>query len=161
MVLERGRSVMAEETLKNKIQASMVETMRAQDKPKLGVIRLIQAAIKQVEVDERIELNDTQVLSILDKMIRQRRDSIEQFAAAKRDDLVQKEAFEIEIIQAFLPPPLSSEEVKSLIQAAIQEVGAVSVRDMAKVMAILKPQLQGRADMGEVGILLKNQLPLT
>ena len=149
---------MTENTLKSKIQATMVATMRAQDKAKLGVIRLVQAAIKQQEVDERITLNDEQVLSILDKMIRQRRESIKQFEIANRNDLVEKEAFEIQIIQEFLPTPLTAEEVQSLIQQTIQEVGATSVKDMGKVMAILKPKVQGRADVGEVGVLIKQQL---
>ncbi|HQY22173.1 MAG TPA: GatB/YqeY domain-containing protein [Gammaproteobacteria bacterium] len=149
---------MTEESLKNKIQASMIATMRAQDKPKLAVIRLIQAAIKQQEVDERITLDDEQILSTLDKMIRQRRDSIKQFEAASRHDLAEKEIFEIGIIQEYLPTPLSHEEIQTFIQQAIQEVGAASIRDMAKVMNLLKPKLQGRADIGEVGSLIKNQL---
>jgi len=148
---------MTSESLRDKIQTSMIATMRAQDKAKLGIIRLIQAAIKQQEVDERIVLNEEQILTLLDKMIRQRRDSIKQFDLAKRDDLSKKEAFEISIIQEFLPPSLSQDEIQTMIQEAIQEVGATSVRDMGKVMAILKPKLQGRADIGEVGILIKNQ----
>jgi uncharacterized protein YqeY len=149
---------MADSTLKGTIQTSMVTAMRAQDKIRLGVIRLIQAAIKQQEVDERIVLNDEQVLNLLDKMIRQRRDSIRQFEAGKRDDLVQKENAEIKIIQEFLPEPLSQQEIQKLVQAAIVETSAASMRDMSKVMAILKPNLQGRADMDVVGILVKNQL---
>lgn len=145
-------------TLRETIQAEMVATMRAQDKPKLGVIRLVQAAIKQQEVDERIVLSDEQILSLLDKMIRQRKDSMKQFAEGNRDDLVQKESFEIDIIQAFLPTPLKPEEIKALVQETIQVVGATSIRDMGKVMAILKPKLQGRADIGEVGALIKAQL---
>lgn len=151
---------MAEDTntLKDKIQQAMVATMRAKDKVKLGVIRLIQAAIKQQEVDERINLDDTQILSVLDKMVRQRRDSIKQFELANRHDLAQKEAQEIKIIQEFLPTPLSQAEIQALVQQAIAETGAGSVRDMAKVMTILKPKVQGRADMGEVGAFIKNQL---
>jgi hypothetical protein len=155
---------MAEDTLKNKIQADMVAAMRAQDKVRLGIIRMVQAAIKQQEIDERTEgderlsLNDVQVLSILDKMIRQRRESIKQFEAANRDDLVQKEALEITVIQEFLPSPLTPEEIQALIQQTIKAIGATSIRDMAKVMAELKPKLQGRADIGEVGVLIKNQL---
>jgi len=145
-------------TLKDKIQTSMVETMRSQNKAKLGVIRLIQAAIKQIEVDERIILNDEQILNLLDKMIRQRKDSIQYFEQAKRDDLVQKESDEIVIIQTFLPTPLGAEEIEALVREAIQTVGAASIRDMGKVMAILKPKLQGRADIGEVGALIKAQL---
>lgn len=149
---------MTEESLKNKIQASMVATMRAKDQPKLAVIRLIQAAIKQQEVDERVTLDDTRILSTLDKMISQRRDSIKQFEAAARHDLAEKEIFEIGIIQEYLPPPLSQEEIQVLVQEAIQSVGAGSIRDMGKVMDLLKPKLQGRADIGAVGSLIKSQL---
>lgn len=149
---------MTTESLRNSIQASMVAAMRAQDRPKLGVIRLIQAAIKQQEVDERIVLDDAQILDVLDKMLRQRRDSIKQFDLAKREDLSKIEAFEIGIIQEFLPLPFSNDEIQNLVQEAIQEVGALSIRDMGKVMAILKPKLQGRADIGEVGLLVKTQL---
>lgn len=149
---------MSEEILKNKIQAAMIATMRAQDKVKLGVIRLIQAGIKQQEVDERITLDDQQILSLLDKMIRQRRESIKQFEAANRDDLVQKESFEITVIQEFLPQALTATELQELIKQAIKEVDAQSIRDMAKVMTILKPKVQGRADIGEVGALIKTLL---
>lgn len=155
---------MAEDTLKNKIHAEMVAAMRAQDKIRLGIIRMVQAAIKQQEIDERTEgderlsLNDVQILSILDKMIRQRRESIKQFEAANRADLVQKEILEINVIQEFLPIPLTQEEIQDLIQQTIKAMGATSIRDMAKVMAELKPKLQGRADIGEVGVLIKNQL---
>lgn len=149
---------MTEESLKNKIQASMIATMRAQDKSKLAVIRLIQAAIKQQEIDERVTLDDTRILNTLDKMISQRRDSIKQFEAAGRHELAEKEIFEIGIIQEYLPPPLSQEEIEALVQEAIQSVGAVSIRDMGKVMDMLKPKLQGRADIGAVGSLIKSQL---
>lgn len=149
---------MTEESLKSKIQAGMLATMRAQDKPKLGVIRLIQAAIKQQEVDERITLNDDQILNTLDKMIRQRRDSIKQFEAAARNDLAEVEKFEITVIQEFLPTPLTQDEIQTLVKQAIQEVGAASIRDMGKVMDVLKPKIKGRADAGEVGGLIKNQL---
>jgi len=149
---------MAEISLKEKIHTCMIDTMRSQEKVKLGVIRLIQAAIKQIEVDERIVLSDEQVLNLLDKMIRQRKDSIQHFEQAKRDDLVQKESYEITIIQTFLPTPLSTEEITALVRAAIQETSAQSIRDMGKVMNILKPKLQGRADIGAVGALIKTQL---
>lgn len=149
--------------LKEKIKTVMVATMKAAasnpaEKEKLGVIRLIQAALKQKEVDERIVLNDEQILNILDKMVRQRQDSVKQFELANRHDLVKKELAEIQIIQEFLPTPLTSAEIQALIAEAVQEVGAQSIRDMGKVMAILKPKLQGRADMGEVGNLIKAQL---
>lgn len=148
---------------KEKIKTVMVATMRAAasdpaEKTKLGVIRLIQAAIKQKEVDERVILTEEEILTILDKMVRQRQDSVKQFDLAKRDDLVKKELLEIEIIQEFLPTPLSSSEIEALITEAIQSVGAETIRDMGKVMAILKPKLQGRADIGEVGNLIKSQL---
>ena len=146
------------ETLKEKIQKSMVAAMKGGDKLKLGVIRSIQAAIKQVEVDERITLDDEKVLSILDKMIRQRRESIKQFELGNRNDLIENETFQISIIQEFLPSPLTPTELNDLIKKAIQETGAQSVKDMGKVMALVKPQAQGRADIGEVGNLIKNQL---
>lgn len=149
---------MGVESLKTQIHTSMVATMRAQDKAKLGVIRLIQAEIKQKEVDERITLEDPQVLKILDKMIRQRRDSIQQYEAAKREDLAQKEAYEIKVIQEFLPSQLTQAEIETLIKQAIAQTSAQSIRDMAKVMEVLKPQLQGRADIGAVGALVKGQL---
>lgn len=149
--------------LKEKIKAVMISTMRAAatnpaEKEKLGVIRLIQAALKQKEVDERIELTDEQILNILDKMVRQRQDSVKQFEMAKRDDLVKKELLEISIIQEFLPTPLNAAEIQSLIVEAIQETGAQTIRDMGKVMNLLKPKLQGRADMAEVGNIIKTQL---
>src|SRR5690606_16651664 len=112
-------------------------------------------AIKQREVDERIELDDTQVLQLLDKMVKQRRDSMEQFAQGGRQDLVDKEAFELDLIQRYLPKPLTDEEVKSLIAEKIAEVGATSMKDMAAVMTVLKPLLQGRADMGKVSQMIK------
>lgn len=149
---------MSEGTLKAKIQADMIATMKAQNKARLGIIRLIQAALKQQEVDERIILNDEQILAVLDKMIRQRRESIKQFEMAKRIDLVEKEVFEIDVIQDFLPTPLSREEIQTLIQETITQVGANSIRDMGKVMSVLKPKVQGRADIGEVGTLIKEQL---
>lgn len=150
--------------LKNRISEEMKNAMRTQAKERLGVIRLIQAAIKQQEIDSRqkadepVILNDEQVLSILAKMISQRREAIVQFEAGHRDDLVQKELFEIGVIQAFLPAQLSNEAVQVLIKDAIQETGAANIRDMAKVMAILKPKLQGRTDLGAVGSVIKNLL---
>jgi len=146
------------DNLKSTIQEAMKTAMRSQDKERLGVIRLIQAGIKQQEVDERITLTDVQVLTLLDKMIRQRREAIKQFEAGKRDDLVQKESFEIQVIQEFLPPQLSLDEIKLMITQTIKEVGAVSVKDMGKVMAILKPKLQGKADIGMVSDLIKSLL---
>jgi uncharacterized protein YqeY len=152
--------------LKQRLQADTVAAMRAQDKNRLSILRLIQAAIKQQEIDRRPTLaegtdaasDDTQILELLDKMIRQRRDSIAQFTTAKRDDLVQKESFEIDVIQAFLPEPLDEAAIQALVQESIQATGAASIRDMGKVMALLKPQVQGRADMMVVGARVKHQL---
>ncbi len=149
---------MAESALKQHIMADMKTAMKGGDKPRLAVIRLIQAAMKQREVDERIELDDAQIMAIFDKMLKQRRDSIEQYAKAQRDDLVQQEQFEMDIIQAYLPEPLSDAELATLLEAAIAEAGAQSMRDMGKVMGILKPKLQGRADMGQVSSLIKQKL---
>lgn len=149
---------MSEESMKNKIQASMIAAMRAKDQSRLGTIRLIQAAIKQQEIDDQVVLTDEQILTMLDKMIRQRKESIKQFQAANRDDLVEKESAEMDVIQQFLPEPLSSEEIEAFVKQAIQETGAESVRDMAKIMAILKPKVQGRADIGELGQFIKSLL---
>ena len=132
--------------------------MRSKDKDRLGVLRLITAAFKQKEVDERIELNDAMALAIMDKMAKQIRDSIRQFEQAGRDDLVEKEKFELEIIQVYLPSQFTEDEIKQLIAESIAKSGAKSVKDMGKVMAILKPRLQGRADMGQVSGLVKRQL---
>lgn len=149
---------MSDEGLKHRIQEAMKATMRAQEKERLGVIRLILAGIKQWEVDERITLNDEQVLTLLDKMIRQRREAIKQFEAGNRSDLAEKEAFEIRVIQEFMPSPLSDAEIRQLLTEAIQTLAASSIRDMGKVMAHLKPKLQGRADMAEVGNMVKTLL---
>jgi uncharacterized protein YqeY len=124
----------------------------------LGVVRLILAAIKQREVDERIELDDTQVLAVLDKMVKQRRDSVSQFAAAGREDLADAERYEIEVCQGYLPQPLSEAEIGGLIDAAIAATGASGMKEMSKVMAQLRPQVQGRADMGAVSALIKQRL---
>ncbi len=152
--------------LKQQLQAETIAAMRKQDKARLSILRLIQAAIKQQEVDSRATLvegqdpalDDPKILELLDKMIRQRRDSIQQFTQAKRDDLVQKEAYEVSIIQEFLPAPLDDAAIQALVRESIQVTGALSIRDMSKVMAHLKPQVQGRADMMVVGTLVKNQL---
>lgn len=149
---------MTQEGLKHRIQEAVKAAMRAQAKERLGVLRLINAGIKQWEVDERIDLNDEQILSLLDKMIRQRKESIKQFEVAKRSDLVDQETFEIGIIQEFLPSPLSVDEIQQLVKEAIAETSAQSVKDMGRVMALLKPKVQGRADVGEVGALIKTML---
>ncbi len=145
-------------TLKDQITDAMKTAMRAREKERLGTIRLILAAIKQIEVDERIEVNDDRVLQILDKMAKQRRESIEQFANANRDDLVAKEQAELAIVQDFLPAALSDAEVDQAIEEAMAESGASSMQEMGKVMALLKPKLQGRADMGTVSAKIKERL---
>ena len=132
--------------------------MRGGDKPRLGVIRLILAAVKQREVDERIELDDAQVNAVLDKMSKQRRDSLEQFEKAGRDDLAEQEKFELGILKAYLPEPLSDAEIGALIEEAVQATGASSIKDMGKVMGQLKSKLQGRADMGAVSGKIKARL---
>ncbi len=144
--------------LKQRIQDDMKSAMKGGDKRRLGVIRLIMAAIKQREVDERIELNDEQILAVLDKMVKQRRDSIEQYEKAGRDELADQEKFEIEVLQDYLPEALSEEEITNLIKQAITDTGAESMRDMGKVMGQLKPQLQGRADIGAVSAQIKQLL---
>jgi uncharacterized protein YqeY len=144
--------------LKAQIQDDMKIAMKAGEKVRLGVIRLILAAIKQREVDERIELDDAQVLSVLDKMVKQRRDSIEQFGAADRQDLVDVERYEVEVIQGYLPAALSEAEIAALLESAVETSGASRMGDMGKVMAILKPQIQGRADVGAVSSLVKRRL---
>ena len=144
--------------LKDRITQDMKDAMRAKDKPRLATIRLILAAIKQREVDERIELDDTQVLVVLDKMTKQRRESIAQFEKAGRDDLIAQETSELELIQTYLPEQLSENELQTLIEAALQETGAASIKDMGKVMGQLKPKLQGRADMGAVSAMIKARL---
>ena len=149
---------MSDATLKARLTEAMKAAMRAQEKARLGAIRLIQAEIKRVEVDERIELDDARVLAILDKMIKQRRDSIQQFESAGRTDLVDIEAGELAVIQEFLPRALDEAELASLIDDAMRESGAVAMKDMGKVMAILKPQVQGRADMGIVSQRIKARL---
>jgi uncharacterized protein YqeY len=138
----------------------MKNAMRNQDKERLVTIRLILAAIKQREVDERIELTDEHVLSILDKMVKQRRESIAQFEAGNRPDLVQKEMAEIAVIQHYLPAQLSESEVEAMIDNAIKETHASSMRDMGKVMSILKPKVQGRADVAVVSAKVKEKLPV-
>lgn len=136
----------------------MKNAMRAKDKERLGVIRLMLSECKRIEVDERIELDDTRVLAILDKMIKQRRDSAKQFTDAGRTELADQENFEITVIQDFMPAALGEAEVAQLVEKAIAESGAESARDMGKVMALLKPQLQGRADIGAVSQIVKSKL---
>lgn len=144
--------------LKARLQADMKAAMKAGDKARLGVIRLINAAIKQREVDERIELDDTQVLVVLDKMLKQRRDSFTQYQDAGREDLAAQERFEIQVCQEYMPAALSEDEIAALITAAIADTGAAGMKDMGKVMAALKPKLQGRADMAAVSATIKAKL---
>jgi uncharacterized protein YqeY len=145
-------------SLKDRIQDDMKTAMRAKDKNRLGAIRLILAAIKQREIDERIELNETQVLGVLEKMIKQRRESLAQYQNARRDDLAAQEAFEIELIQTYLPAPLSETDLETLIADAIAATGARTPRDMGKVMALIKEQAQGRADLAAVSARVKVRL---
>ncbi|HEX22368.1 MAG TPA: GatB/YqeY domain-containing protein [Chromatiales bacterium] len=144
--------------LKQQLTADMKQAMRDRDKPRLGVVRLALAAIKQREVDERVELDDTQVLAVLDKMVKQRRDSVRQFEEAGRQDLADQESFEITVLQTYLPEALSDAELDVLIDEAITASGASSMKEMGKAMGILKPKVQGRADMGAVSAKLKARL---
>ena len=132
--------------------------MRAQDKNTLGAMRLMMAAIKQKEVDERIELDDEAIVVLFDKLAKQRRESIEQYQAAGRDDLAKKEAFELDLLRRYMPEPLSATEIARMIDEQMVAVGAVSMKDMGLVMAALKPLLQGRADMATVSRLIKEKL---
>ncbi len=140
------------------IKSDMKIAMREKQKARLTAIRMLLAAIKQIEIDQRIEVKETDILVILDKMIKQRRDSISQFESANRQELADIEKLEIEALQVYMPKALSEEEVSNLIDAALSESGATTMRDMGKVMAILKPQLQGRADMGAVSGKIKAKL---
>lgn len=142
----------------SRIQDDMKTAMKARDSRRLGVIRLLMASIKQREVDERITLDDTQILAVIDKMIKQRQDSISQFQQAGRQDLAEQESFEITLLQEYMPPALNESEVDTLIQEAITSLNATSIKDMSTVMAHLKPQLQGRADMGVVSAKIKQKL---
>lgn len=143
------------DSLKDRIKDDMKACMKAGEKVRLGVIRMILAAIKQVEVDERIEVDDARALVILDKMLKQRRESIKQFRDAGRVDLAEIEEAEVEVIQGFLPQPLTEAEIDQMVVSAIAQAGAASVKDMGAVMAILKPQMQGRADMAVVSARIK------
>lgn len=132
--------------------------MRAKDAPRLGAIRLLQAAIKQREVDERIELDDTQVIEAIEKMLKQRRDSISQYEAAGRQDLADAEKFEVSVLQEYLPQPLTEAEIAALLDRVVTESGAAGIKDMGKVMAAVKPLVVGRADMGSLSGLIKARL---
>jgi uncharacterized protein YqeY len=145
-------------SLKERITDDMKAAMRAGAKERLGLIRMITAAIKQREVDERIVLDDTQVLIVLEKMIKQRKESLVQFQAGNRQDLVEKEAAEITLLQGYLPSQLSAAEIDALIAEAVAATGATSIKDMGKVMAVIKGKAQGRADLGKVGAIIKAKL---
>jgi uncharacterized protein YqeY len=145
-------------SLKERITDDMKAAMRSGEKERLGVIRMITSAIKQREVDERITLDDAQVLSVLEKMIKQRKESVAQFQAGNRQDLVDKESAEITLLQGYLPAQLSDTELDALIQEAIAATGAASIKDMGKVMGLIKGKAQGRADMGALGAKIKARL---
>jgi uncharacterized protein YqeY len=145
-------------SLKERITDDMKAAMRSGEKERLGLIRMITSAIKQREVDERIMLDDTQVLSVLEKMIKQRKESLVQFQAGNRQDLVDKETAEITLLQTYLPAQLSDAELDALIGEAVAAAGAASIKDMGKVMAIIKTKAQGRADMAAVGAKIKARL---
>lgn len=145
-------------SLKQRISEDVKTAMRAQDRDRLAVLRMISAAIKQREVDERIELDDAQVLAVLDKMCKQRRESLEQFEAAGRHDLAKKEGFELGVVQSYMPEPLNPEQLDQLISKTIEALGAESMRDMGPVMNALRDQVQGRADMRAVSQAVRDQL---
>lgn len=144
--------------LKEDINAAIKDAMRAKDKARLGVLRMTMSALKQIEVDERVELDDARVLAVLDKLVKQRTESAKQYREAGRDDLAEQEEAEMEILREFLPRPLSEAEIDALIEEAMAETGAASMQDMGKVMGLLKPKLQGRADMGAVSGKVKGRL---
>jgi len=146
------------ETLKSRLQDDMKSSMKSGNKERLGVIRLMLSAIKQIEVDERIELDNDRITTVLDKMAKQRRESITQFDSAGRDDLTAIEQAELKIILEYLPEALSDAEINDLVEQSINATGAVTIKDMGKLMGMLKPQLQGRADMGKVSQLIKARL---
>jgi uncharacterized protein YqeY len=145
-------------SLKARILEDVKTAMRARQREQLAALRLVTAAIKQKEVDERIDLNDEQVLAVLDKMVKQRRESLEQYEKAGREDLAAKERFELDLIQAYLPEPLGEDELAALIRSTMTEVGASSIRDMGPVMNALRSRVQGRADMKAVSQAVKAQL---
>jgi uncharacterized protein YqeY len=145
-------------SLRQQITEDMKAAMRARETQRLGAIRLLLAAMKQREVDERIELSDEQVVTIIEKMLKQRRDSITQFEAAGRQDLADNEKFEVSVLQGYMPQALSAAEIEALVVAAVASSDAAGVKDMGKVMAVVKPQMAGRADMGKVSALIKSKL---
>ncbi|QBQ53753.1 GatB/YqeY domain-containing protein [Nitrosococcus wardiae] len=151
MVTEMG-------SLKTRLQEEVKAAMRAKDKARLGVLRMVMATLKQFEVDTREPLEDTQIIALLEKMLKQRREALEQYEAAGREDLAEKERFELEVIQSYMPTPLSEAEIEQLIEEAIRQSQAATIKDMGKVMGILKPRIQGRADMAVVSAKVKSRL---
>lgn len=149
---------MSQTHLKQRITEAMKAAMRARDKARLGTVRLALAEIKKIEIDERIDLDDSRITSILDKMVKQRRDSIKQFETASRTDLVAQEQLEINVIKEFLPEALSEEELDTIIKDALEKSGASSMQDMGNLMGLVKPQVVGRADMGAVSQKIKAAL---
>lgn len=144
--------------LKIQLETAMKDAMRAKEKEKLGTIRMMLSEIKRIEVDERIDVDNARVIATLDKMLKQRKDSISQFKDAGRNELAEQEEKEITIIQTFLPKPLTENEITNLIEQAVEQTGAETMQDMGKIMGILKPQMQGRADMAEVSKSIKAKL---
>jgi uncharacterized protein YqeY len=145
-------------SLKTRIAEDMKAAMKAKETARLGAIRLLMAAMKQREVDERIELDDAAIVAVIEKMLKQRKDSISQYEAAKRQDLADAEKFEVAVLSAYMPAGLSAAEVEAIVAAAVAESGAKAMADMGKVMALVKPKVAGRADMGEVSKLIKARL---
>ncbi len=145
-------------SLKQQISEDMKNAMRAKDSVRLGAIRLLQAAIKQREVDERIDLDDTAVIAVIEKMLKQRRDSIAAYESANRTDLADVEKFEVSVLQTYLPQQLTEEEIKAILEKVVADTGAEGVKDMGKVMAAIKSLVAGKADMGKISGLIKARL---
>ena len=145
-------------SLKAQISEDMKNAMRAKDSARLGTIRLLQAAIKQREVDERVELDDGAIIAVIEKMLKQRRDSIAAYESANRNDLADVEKFEVSVLQTYLPQQLTEEEIKDILEKVVTETGAAGIKDMSKVMAAIKPLVTGRADMGKISGLIKTRL---
>jgi len=145
-------------SLKAQISEDMKNAMRAKDSARLGAIRLLQAAIKQREVDERVELDDGNVIAVIEKMLKQRRDSIAAYESANRNDLADVEKFEVSVLQTYLPQQLTEDEIKDILEKVVADTGAAGIKDMSKVMAAIKPLVAGRADMGKISGLIKTRL---
>lgn len=145
-------------SLKAQISEDMKTAMRAKDSARLGTIRLLQAAIKQREVDERIELDDSGIIAVIEKMLKQRRDSIAAYESANRNDLAEVEKFEVSVLQTYLPQQLTEDEINQILEKVVTETGAAGIKDMSKVMAAIKPLVTGRADMGKISGLIKTRL---